>query len=571
MAKAPAARQEPQQAPAGLVVYSDRHKALVQRSDFLLGQRGSLLSLWQCIADNFYPERADFTLSRSLGDEFASNLTSSYPIIVRRDLGNSFSSMLRPSGQDWFEISTAREDRVDNAGKAWLERASKIQRRAMYDRVSMFTRAAKEADHDFGTFGQAALSEEINWRRSALLYRTWHLRDMAWCEGSDGQIDFVTRRWTARAIDLVNDFPKTVSQKVRDMVEKDNGKKAYEEVKVRHIVVRAESYDGPYGGPRAKLPWVSIFIDCDNQSVLEEKPRRTGYYIIPRWQTVSGSQYAYSPATVAGLPDARLIQAMTFTLLTAGEKAANPPMVAKREAIRSDIQIYAGGITWADAEWDERAGSALQVLESDYRALPIGQGMLSDARGMLETAFYLNRLTMPPPGPEMTAEEARYRVQDYVRNALPLFEPMEQEYSAPLCENTFDDLLYAGAFGPLSDIPESLQGADIRFKFQSPLLAAKDQELARTFLDAKGLILEAAQLDPAQAKLMNAETAIRAALKGRAVPSDWLRDEDDMAEIGAQMAEREAGARQADFIGKGAAVVEQVGNAAQAVQQAEAA
>jgi hypothetical protein len=552
------------------LVYSDRHKALIQKSDFFLGQRGSLLSLWQCIADNFYPERADFTITRALGDEFADHLTSSYPIIVRRDLGNSFSSMLRPTGQEWFQVSTNREDKLDNAAKAWLENASKVQRRAMYDRVTQFSRATKEADHDFGTFGQAALSEEVNWRKSALLYRTWHLRDMAWCEGADGSIDFVTRRWKAKAIDLYRDFPKSISQKVRDLVEKDNGKRAYDDVNIRHVVLRSENYEGPYGGPKSKLPWVSIYIDVDNQSVLEEIGRRNGYYIIPRWQTVSGSQYAYSPATVAGLPDARLIQSMTYTLLTAGEKAANPPMVAKREAIRSDIQIYAGGITWADADWDERAGSALHVLESDYRGLPAGQGMLGDARGMLETAFYLNRLTMPPVSHEMTAEEARYRVQDYIRNALPLFEPMEAEYNAPLCENTFDDLLHAGAFGPISDIPESLQGADIRFKFESPLLQAKDQELARTFIDTKGLILEAAQLEPAQMKILNAETALRAALKGRGTPSEWLKDETEMQEIAAEMATREAAAKQADFIGQGAAVAQQVGDAAQSMNAAAA-
>jgi hypothetical protein len=558
-------------AEASVQVYSDRHRALIQRSDFLLGQRGSLLSLWQCVADNFYPERADFTITRAIGDEFADHLTSSYPIIVRRDLGNSFTSMLRPSGQDWFQVSVGREDRLDNAGKAWLENASNVQRRAMYDRVAMFSRATKEADHDFAAFGQAALSEEINWRRPGLLYRTWHLRDMAWCDGADGQMDFITRRWKPTAIDLVRDFPKTVSTKVREMVEKDNGRRAYEDVNVRHVVVRAENYDGPYGGPKAKLPWVSIFIDCDNQTVLEEKPRRTSYYVIPRWQTVSGSQYAFSPATVAGLPDARLIQSMSYTLLTAGEKAANPPMIAKQEVVRSDMGVYSGGVTWIDAEYDERLGEALRPIASDYRGLPAGQGMLSDARALLETAFYLNRLTMPPPGPEMTATEATFRAEEYIRQAAPLFEPMEAEYNAPLCENTFDDLLYAGAFGSLEDIPESLRGADIKFKFEGPLIRAKDRELATTFVNSKALIAEAVQLDPAMAKIMNTEKALRSALKGGGTPSDWLKDEDEMAEISAQMAEREAAARQADFIGKGAAVVEQVGKAGQAVQQAEAA
>jgi hypothetical protein len=58
--------------------------------------------------------------------------------------------------------------------------------------------------------------------------------------------------------------------------------------------------------------------DCE---LIHAMPVWTGFYRIPRWQTVSGSQYSYSPATVAALPDARLIQAMTFTLLEAGEKA----------------------------------------------------------------------------------------------------------------------------------------------------------------------------------------------------------------------------------------------------------
>ena len=33
-------------------------------------------------------------------------------------------------------------------------------------------------------------------------------------------------------------------------------------------------------------------------------PIRGRHYIVPRWQTVSGSQFAYSPGTVAALPDA---------------------------------------------------------------------------------------------------------------------------------------------------------------------------------------------------------------------------------------------------------------------------
>ncbi|KKL56019.1 hypothetical protein LCGC14_2249620, partial [marine sediment metagenome] len=50
---------------------------LIDIGNKLHSDRGTLLSLWQSIANNFYPERADFTYRRNLGSEFASNLFSS--------------------------------------------------------------------------------------------------------------------------------------------------------------------------------------------------------------------------------------------------------------------------------------------------------------------------------------------------------------------------------------------------------------------------------------------------------------------------------------------------------------
>jgi hypothetical protein len=75
--------------------------------------------------------------------------------------------------------------------------------------------------------------------------------------------------------------------------------------------------------------------------------------------TVSGSAYAYSPATVVALPDARLLQQITLTLLEAGQKAVDPPWKATSEAIQGGVNSFAGGITWVDPEYDERGARRL--------------------------------------------------------------------------------------------------------------------------------------------------------------------------------------------------------------------
>jgi hypothetical protein len=549
-----------------LLVWNERHRSLEKKVNDLFN-RGSLLSLWQSIADNFYPERAEFTLSRNIGDEFADHLSTSYPVIVRRDLGDSIGGMLRPSGQDWFAIKVNRDDaKLDNAGKVFLEAATKAQRRAMYDRQAQFTKATKQGDHDYATFGQCVLSAEINFNAMTLLYRNWHLKDVVWCEDETGEIDLVARKWKCRAADAMRFFRGRVHPEVSKLVKDNNGARSYEMCEFTHIVLKASAYEYVAQKKMGKdMPYVSLWLDCKNKFVMEEQPRMTAYYIIPRWQTVSGSQYAHSPATIAALPDARLIQAMTYTLLRASEKAVDPPLIAVQEMIRSDLATYPSGVTWVDADYDERQGEVLRPISSDYRGLPMGADLQQRQMAMIETAFYINRLSMPPVDHEMTAEEARYRVQQYIRQALPLFEPIEQEYNAQVCEQTFDLLLGVNAFGPPMNIPDSLQGSEVQFMFESPLIEARDQQLARTFIDSKALIAEAAALDPGAVYMLDVPVALREALRGNGAPSIWLTDEATYAERAAAAQAQQEAMQAAATIGQGAVVAEQVGAAGQAI------
>ena len=106
-------------------------KQLNDLADDLFGKKMSLTSLHQEVADNFYPERADFTIKRSWGTDFAANLMSSYPVQCRRNLGNQFGTMLRPTARPWFHLRRQHQEKESTENQQWLQWMEVVQRRAM--------------------------------------------------------------------------------------------------------------------------------------------------------------------------------------------------------------------------------------------------------------------------------------------------------------------------------------------------------------------------------------------------------------------------------------------------------
>ncbi|CAB4223303.1 Head-to-tail connector protein, podovirus-type [uncultured Caudovirales phage] len=532
----------------------------------LFAKRSSLLLLWQETAENFYPERADFTYHRSLGTDYAGNLMSSYPLLCRRDLGDQTGTMLRPTAKPWFAMGLPEDEREDNESTRWMQRSTKIMRRAMYDPKALFTKATKEGDHDWATFGQCVITCRLNKTGDSLLYRCWHLRDVAWLENEEGKIGQIYRKWKPTARDLVNLFGRdAVHQNVRQKVDQN---KPNEEFEIIHMMIEADMYS-PDKAVRTKHEYFSIYYDATNEHIIEEVNTWNMEYIIPRWQTVSGSQYAFSPATVAALPESRLLQSIAYTLLEAGEKAVNPPMVGTQDVVRSDVAVFAGGITWVDRDYDERLGEALRLMNIDSKNMPLGLEMMQDSRSMIQQCFYLNKLNLPQRAPEMTAYEVGQRVQEYIRNALPLFEPMEMEYNGAICDRTFEILRRHGGFGAPTEIPKSLLGRDILFKFESPLHDAIEELEGHKFLEMGQYLATAVQLDPSTQALPDAQTALRDALTGIKVPARWMRSEitvqqiTDQAKQAAQAKAQLANLEQASNVAVNAATAQK--NAAQAV------
>ena len=549
-----------------------RVQELCGLAETAFSSRSNVTSMWQEISDLFYSERGGFTTSNEISFETHAQNTNSAPWMFRRELGDTIGSMLRPPGKNWSKLDLM-DERLTNEpqNRRGLDHLHGIFRRAIYSTRSNFSRIAKIADQDWAAFGNCVIEPRMNVTNDGLMFINHHLRNIAWSQNYDGNIDRSYLRWepTARQLKSVRAFKGKIHQAVEELCDKAPDTV----VNCKRIVLPADEYDS-YGVTKEdrirgapKGQFVSIYVDMDNEAILEEVRIALFPYTIARWALPS--PYAISPATYGAIPDARMLMRMTLTMIEGAERAVDPTLISTIDVVRGDIQSFPGGIIQIDRNYDERMGAAIRPLESNSGSLPFGLDMLQDLRDRLADMFYLNRINLPPIGEDMTALEVRERVSEFTRRAIPLFEPAETDYNGNLCELTFGVMMQAGFFGSMEDLPKELSGGEIKFTFDTPLRAADDRAKTVAFQEAAQVLSIAAQLDPAIAKsAVRLTPALRDALRGVQAPAEWIATDEEIAEAQETEAQAMQAMQAAQAVSTGAQVAGQVGEAAQSLQTA---
>lgn len=547
-----------------------RGRELLSQGDKLFAARYPLMSLWQQMAENFHVMRADFTRKRYFSEEFASYLMTGRPALAHRDLANAIPAMMRPRGQQWLWMRTPDEKiNNDRSASVYLDWASGVLFQALYDERSCFVRSTKEGDGDYAAFGQCVFSVDPNRRQDGLLIRGWHLRDVVFTENPELKINQVHHKRTNSVRDVVGMWPKNHAAELDTRMREDPDG----EVALRRIVVPSDEYDLVVPN-KERFPFVVLDVDEDNERLLAETPAKHLHYVIPRWVTISGTQYAYSPAAVYGLPDARMLQQMTLTMLEAGQKATDPPLIATAEAIVGAVNLQASTITWVDADYDERTGEVLRPLDLRFDGIQYGAAREERVEQTLEQIFYLNQLRFPQITKDMTAYESNRLYEEFVRQSLPLFEPIEVEYNGGLVSAAYEvlsDLINpatgAPFFGSPYDVPTILRGRDIRWHFDTPLKAAAAQQKQFKFQTMVQTLAAGMQIDKSIVFNVDMNKGVRDAIVG-AGSGEWLVDEkvaaqrqQDQQQADQAAAQAQAMATHADTASKLATAASSAGDA----------
>lgn len=467
---------------------------------------------------------------------------------------------------EWFEVRTGNDeiDEADANARA-LDYATRRLRTLIMDPRAQFSNATIEADHDWVAFGNPVLSVEESQNRDHLVFRAHHPRDAAWLINGDGRIDHLHRKTPMQARTVVNKRGWNVSEEVKRLAEKNPSAP----IQVQHVVC---PFDYIYGDDRQKrlesrgMPFRSLYIDTEREEVLFDGALPVFNYVVPRWRSLSGRAQGFSPATMNSLPDGRMLQSMARIILEQGEKAVDPPLVAKGDIFRNDeLLMYAGGMTYADLEEDSRLQDAIMTLDTS-RNMGIGLDLKQDVRSLMAEAFLLNKLFLPN-GSDMREIEVQVRTQEYRRSVLPFFAPIESEYHAPLLEIAFALAVNRRAID-FEQFPDDLQGRDVQFTFFSPLNTAEGRLRVAAFQETVQLTAAAAQFDNTIPAMLDFQKMTKDAVRGTGAEPDWFKPDAQVADDQERMRQAEALAATAAALREGSGVAGEVGKATQELQAA---
>ena len=500
-------------------------ETILTRHKRLAGQRSEWESHWQELAEVMLPRRADFTAEARPGNKRTAKLYDSTPMLARRGLSSAIAGLLRPKTSRWFKMRTKDEALNErDEVKAWLEAAEDILFKAIHDPKSRFIQRSGEVDDDLVTFGTGCLFIGESRDLSRLMFRSYHLKDIVPVENGDGDIDTLFVSMTLSARQAAQRYgEENLGEKTKELLKEPNAEPD-KTVKFLHVIGPRYERD-PRLRDNRNLPVLSQIIDVESEHMVAELGYFEFPFAVPRWDTASNELFGRSPGMLA-LPDANTLQAMGKTLLVAGQKEVDPPLMAASDSVSGTPKTFPGGITYFDASALEGLGGNFPIRPLSQGAnIPLGREMQNDVREQIFAAFFRNVLNLPIDSPAMTATEVLERKDEFIRTIGPVFGRLEADYNTPVVDRSFRILMRAGAF---PEAPDILDGSDVRFEYASPVEQARTQIESASFARHLELMAPLAAQQPEIWDNYDGDEIARDGPSVHGFPSRYVRPREDV-------------------------------------------
>jgi hypothetical protein len=433
---------------------------ILSRQKEFENERQGWESHWQQIASYMVPRRAEFTTTQSRGGKRRGDIYDSTAIKANNILAAGMHGQLTSPATPWFSLRTTDPGLMKKEEvRRWLHGVEQV----IIDMLngSNFNSAIHEDYLDLGPFGTSCLYAE----KHPTKYVNFNCRPLT--EIYIGQnaheiVDIVHRKFTLRARQAYELW----GDKAGEIVRKALGNKDFEkEIEFLHAVFPRDSFD-PEKLDKINMPFASVYIEMEKKEKVSEGGYMMMPYFVDRWLKSSSEVYGRGPG-IEVLPDVKMVNAMAKTILRAGQKMVDPPIVVPHGGFILPMRTSPSSLLFRTSMGNPN--DKLEPLEVRGN-IPIGLDLKEAHRKQIREAFFVDLFLMLTEKPKMTATEVLERVEEKMIVLGPVIGRLMNELLDPMIQWNF---MVAVERQLVEPIPDILRDVEYQIEYVSPLARAQ--------------------------------------------------------------------------------------------------
>lgn len=499
----------------------------IKRFNTLKSKRATWETLWQSAADYTQPNRNDITSEKYPGERRNIQLLDNTGIMSAELLASNLHSTLTNPNIEWFELTTGNPDIDDlDEVRTWRQEVTTLIHHVINN--SNFQTEVHQLYLDEITIGTGPMSIEDD-DDMVVRFSSRHIREVVVAENNKGAIDELYRKFCWNTKQILQEFgeenlPKEVLEAIN--------KKPDSDFDIIHAIYPRSKTNGK--SPKA-YKFASCYIFVQTKTEISEGGFREFPYVVPRWTKSSGEIYGRSPAMIA-LPDCKVLNSMTESVLKGAQKASDPPVQIPDDGFVLPLVTKPGGVNYY------RAGSTdrVEAIFNDTR-VDFGFEAVNERRARIREAFYADKLTLQQ-GPQMTATEVLQRIEEVTRLLGPVLGRQQSEFLRPMIDRVFEIMARKGL---IPEAPEAIQGSVIDVQYSSVIARSQRATVGQNILKTMEAATPFINLDPSVKDLINGEEIFKILAKVYGFPQKGLRNVEDIKKIREAKAAAEAEAAEA--------------------------
>lgn len=500
--------------------------SIISQFDKLESDRSNYENLWQEISDYVLPNRGDFQVKRSKGDNSRSTLVFDSTAEQSNNLlaSSLYGGLVSPSSK-WFflSIQTNLPQELSETLPRWLEFATDEMFKVFNSPNSGFASQVHEFFLSLCSYGTAAMFMEEDMKGGAM-FSAIHLSEIFIAEDKSGIVDTVFRKFKMTARQMVQKWGEAVDPAVMKCMKEDPNKK----FDIVHCVKPRSDEDMGMAG---KAKYVSYYIDKSNNQLLSVGKYFELPYIVARFSKMAGDIYGRGPAWSA-MPDIKLVNKMKETTIKAAQLQSQPPLLVADDGVMNPLKAMPNGIIAGGLSYDGLP--RVQPLNIGGN-LGITEAIMQQEQKMIRDAFYIDAFVFRDT--MMTATEARLRQQEQLRLLAPHVGRIQSEFLQPVILKLFNIMLRSGRIG---ELPDELQDLDYSVEYSSPLAMLQKSTDVQAIQNFIGTVAPLAQINPAALEIVNFDAAVSKTAESLGVPASVLYTPEEMEAMRQQQAQAQA-------------------------------